>query len=78
MPPRQLPVLMFTCGLSTTRIPSACAACIAWRIDASLGVRAGSGAIVEEFGSAEYQVVTISTLSLPSDTARDSEASDEL
>ena len=57
-------------------MPSARAACIAWRMEASLGVRAGSGAMAEELGSAEYHVVTISTLSLPSETARLSEASD--
>lgn len=78
MAPRQLPVSMFTCGLSTTRIPSPRATRIACRIEASRGVRDGSGAIVDDVGSAEYQVARISTLSLPSAAARASEASDAL
>ena len=52
--------------MSTAFRPSERAVCIAWRIEESVGVRVESAAIVFELESCMYQVVTISTLSLPS------------
>jgi hypothetical protein len=69
---------MFSCGLSTTRMPSPRATRMACRTEALVGVRAGSGAIAVEVGSGEYQVARIATLSLPSAAARASEPSEAL
>jgi len=45
--PRQEPVFTSTCGLRVTLSPSERAVCIAWRTEASVGVRESGATTVE-------------------------------